>query len=392
MPCTSLADQLNLEVTDLIPAFRVLIQAELISIVFGDKHPNPHIRALEDDASEEQIEKLTPVKLEHACIYPLPKHLESVVNKKQFFQRPYTLKLALGAPLYTYDFFDPTILIHYQQKPQCSIVNDIQGVLQLPYTSMQFSRAIYKTEAGQPLTELIATSLENLARLREPDQQYWHSMSIPVQCNVHPDVISPLKQGAFRQRLSVFEALHEELRAVNALCEQLGKPFLFTSEEALFSRYSLQGSLIHPTLGSFNHFFLGLQILLFQNINSDFLDTIAPHPVSQKRGKRTTKLRRPSKTALEWIETWLITTYNLSTETPVERLIMHIKRTRVEMRRKLLRENPHITDHSLLHLQRRLVWNTYLTMKWLRTSFERILERPFAALHPLVREEQIWIR
>ena len=117
MPCISLADQLNMEVADLIPVLRDLIEAELISVIFGDKHPNPHVRALQDESSNEQIAKLIPAKLEHACVYPLPKHLESVVNKQHFFQRPYTLRLALGAPLYTYDFFDPSILIHYQHQP-----------------------------------------------------------------------------------------------------------------------------------------------------------------------------------------------------------------------------------------------------------------------------------
>ena len=391
MPSISLADQLNLGLADLIPALRILIQAELISVVFGDKHPNPHIRALQDESSNEQIAKLIPAKLEHACIYPLPKHLKSVVNKQQFCQRPYTLQLALGAPLYTYNFFDPSILIHYQQQPQCSIVNDIQGVLYLPYTNLQFSRAIYKTDSGQPLTELVATSLEHLARLRQSDQQYWHSMSFPAQCTLHPDVVLPLTLGTFRQRLSIFEALHEELMAVNALCEKMNTPYIFELDGSMRASYSIDGYLIHPTMESFYHFFIGLQILLFQNLNPAFMKTIAPLVTVHKRGKRTARLRRPSVTPLERIESWLSSLINLSAESPIRRLILLIKRTRLETTRKMARENPRLTDYSLLHLQRRLIWNTYLTVKWIRTTLEQILEQPFDALHPLVREEKIWI-
>jgi hypothetical protein len=75
-----------------------LVLNEMVAIVFGDYHPNPHIRALpEYHSPDKQVELLkTSPLIEHACVYPLPKHLEKTVNPSKYVDEPYTLALALG--------------------------------------------------------------------------------------------------------------------------------------------------------------------------------------------------------------------------------------------------------------------------------------------------------
>ena len=398
MPCVSLADRMGMDLEDLIPYLRKLILSEKVSIVYGDRHPNPFIRALCDDTSNEQLAKLIPEKLEYACIYPQNSHLEGVVNKHMFFQRPYTLKLALGNPLYSFDFFDPIVLNYYIKHPECSIINDIQGTLNLPYTTVHFSRATYSTAAGQPITELLALSLEQLVRLSDSDQEYWHSMSIPVDCNLHPDIEAPLMEGHFRQRLSVFEALQEEINAVNALCSMLGKPSLFLSgNDYLKSQGSTPdiwhiGFLIPATLDTFSSFFLQFQIQLMQNINPDFLSSLLPSPIVRKVGRRTSTIWRPSKTALERVEAWMVDTFAVEDSTPIAHLVQLIKKTRKSLEKRLSKENPHLTDPALLYKQRRLMWNAYISIRWIRIQFEEALNRPYSDLHPLARAGKIWVR
>ena len=392
MPAISLADRMSMEIEDLVPYLKRLIESGTISVVYGDKHPNPYVRALQDESSNDQIAKLIPEKLEHACIYPQPKHLESVVNKQQFFHLPYTLKLALGTPLYTHDFFDPSVLVYYERQPHCSIINDIRGVITLPYTRLQYSKAVYVTDEGQPLTELIALNLEQLSSLRAIDQQYWYSMSLPVRCRLHPDVIHPLIHGAFRERISIFEALHEEMMAINGLCSLLNKPSMFEREPLDLQKATLGGYLIRPTLRSFESFFMGLQIQLFQHVSEEFLTSISTAPVKRKRGKRSTHIRRPSLTPLERIESWLIHSFGVPRRHLIRRFTLLVKKTRLETHRRLQRENTEALDSELLILQRRLMWNAYQSIKWIRTSIEAGLNSIHEDLHPLAREQKIWVQ
>ena len=388
---TSLTDRMNMDTEDLIPHIKKLISTGMISILYGDKHPNPYIRALQDDPSNEQVAKLIPSKLEYACIYPQPKHLESVVNKQQYYHLPYTLRLALGAPLYTYAYFDPAILIHYSSHPECTVINDIQGVISLPYTKLRFSKAVCLSERGHALTELIALTLEQLSSLKSADQQYWHTMSLPVQCQIHPDVHAPFINGEFRKKMSVFEAIHEEIMAINGLCPLIGKPLIFDQQSIAFNNSILNGFLVYPSTVTFKDFFLKLQVQLLQNINNEFLNSILSDPIEKKRGRRTVHIRRPSRTPLEHIECWLKQIFSINDKTPVQRLILLIKNTRQEISRRLRSEHQSISDPNLLHLQRRLVWNTYLALRWIRTTLEAGLDTIHEELHPLVRAEKVWI-
>ncbi|MCJ7425017.1 hypothetical protein MUP01_12235, partial [Candidatus Bathyarchaeota archaeon] len=69
-----------------------LVREGKIEINFGDKHPNPHIKALELDDKHTQILKIQSVWLEYACAYPTKDHLRKMVNINEFKDRPFTLK------------------------------------------------------------------------------------------------------------------------------------------------------------------------------------------------------------------------------------------------------------------------------------------------------------
>jgi len=75
-----------------------LIEDDLAGVIYADIHLNPHIIRTGFEKKENQIEKLIMSNLQQACIYPRPKHLESVVNRDQYEGKPYRLYLALGEP------------------------------------------------------------------------------------------------------------------------------------------------------------------------------------------------------------------------------------------------------------------------------------------------------
>ena len=95
---------------------RKLLEEKKVVLNFGDRHPNPHILALEPELIEEQIEKLNKLKFEKpeyrdhgtlkiqtnsvsCCVYPSRNYIQSKVDRGMYKNRPFTLLLALGEPL-----------------------------------------------------------------------------------------------------------------------------------------------------------------------------------------------------------------------------------------------------------------------------------------------------
>lgn len=390
MPARSLADRLELPLDELRPIISPLIEREQVSIVCGDRHPNPHIRALPDEPVQIQIEKLQSDMLERACLYPLRTHLDQVVNKNHFIEKPYTLELALGSPQYAFSYFDPSVLDHFLVHASCHIQSGIEGRLTLNGKTVQYARAALGDKYAHPFTELIALNLEQLTTLSAPDQQYWQAMSVPGECILHPDIEGTLLEGALPERVSIFEAVLEEMRAANKLIQHLNLPPLFLFHKDSERAINHFGFLPTPNYEHFSRFFLNLQILLFQNVNPAFLTSIDV-PERPVLNKKTASHRRPAQTALEYVNDWLKKTFPIHTEGPILRLVDSIKKTRLDLQRSSNFLHSLDFDRSLFHLQRRLMWHAYHAVKSIRLVLEHCTGYFLMDLHPLVREEKVWV-
>ena len=390
MPARSLADRLELSLDELRPSISPLIETEQVSIVYGDRHPNPHIRALPDEPISVQIEKLYSDRLERACLYPLSDHLDRVVNKTHFIEKPYTLELALGSPQYTFAFFDPSVLDQFLTHAESHVQSDIEGRLTLKDKTVRYARAAMGSKYVHPFTELIALNLEQLTTLAPSVQQSWQIMSIPGEGVLHPDTQNTLLEGALRERVSIFEAVMEEMRAVNRLIQHLNKPPLFLFH--LDSERAIQhfGFLPTPNYKHFSQFFLNLQILLFQNVNPAFLASIEV-PKRPVLNKKTTSHRRPAQTALEYVNEWLKKTFPIHAEGPILKLVDSVKKTRLDLQCSSNFLHSLDFDRSLFHLQRRLMWHAYHAVKSIRLVLEHCTGYFLMDLHPLVREEKVWV-
>lgn len=118
IPARTLIANLGLKWTDIIEVLKELIEIEKISILFSDAHINTHIMRLGYEDKEVQIAKLKTNDMLHTCIYPLPKHLQKIVDKSQYTGKPYLLSLALGSPQLAYRAFDLSILEFYRNDPR----------------------------------------------------------------------------------------------------------------------------------------------------------------------------------------------------------------------------------------------------------------------------------
>ena len=74
LPVRHLQAQHVLEDIELQQHLAALIDQEKIALVFGDIHPNPHVRALPDETKENQLRKLESSLTVHTCAYPTKGH------------------------------------------------------------------------------------------------------------------------------------------------------------------------------------------------------------------------------------------------------------------------------------------------------------------------------
>jgi len=122
----------DINVDFLVQCLSNLISKGLISLVFGDRHPNPHIKALREESPEIQISKFETQNLEHVCAYPLRNHLEKVVDKSRYYNEPFKQELALGEPQLEFRSFDLSVLEFYRNDPRFIYQNDdISGFISI---------------------------------------------------------------------------------------------------------------------------------------------------------------------------------------------------------------------------------------------------------------------
>jgi len=100
-------------------------------MVFGDAHPNPHIKAFDEDAPDVQLFYLHNTDLlAQACVYPSRSHLKNIVEPAAYQGKPFTLRLALGEPQLSYESFDLRILEFYRNDPRYFYeTDDTQGMI-----------------------------------------------------------------------------------------------------------------------------------------------------------------------------------------------------------------------------------------------------------------------
>ena len=175
-----------------------LVREGKIEINFGDKHPNPHIKAFELDDKDAQILKIESIGFEYACAYPTKEHLKRVVNIDEFKDRPFTLKIALGEPVLNYAVFDLSILESYRNDPRYIYsIDDIQGWISISdeyYQSLKMkpSDKIVLQSFGfcfekGTMNRAVAVFYRYLADLTPEHQQIWSSKILTGEYFLHPD-------------------------------------------------------------------------------------------------------------------------------------------------------------------------------------------------------------
>lgn len=374
-----------------------LVSAGQAAVLFGDRHPNPHIRAFADEPIESQITKLKAFESPHFVIYPTPTILATEVDRTQYDGRPYSLALALGAPQLEYVSFDPIVLDSYRRDPRYRFqTDDIQGQLSVSddaYESDSFPdkhKVILQSFAfsfAEDMKRAVAVFFTDLGRLSPEHQRVWAAYEVDGKYLMHPDAYRALVLGDWNLKVSLGDAFLEEMQTINRMCRLIGwRPLFIRVPE----RPKEFGFMLRPTRRELNDFVLLLDKLLSDNIDVAFFpttiaresETIRPDGkiVVQKRG------------TIAMLEEWLNTAVRLPDPGPKDELLRELREIR-KLRQKpahAIDDDAH--DPALFAEQRRLFLNGYDIVRTLRLM---LANHPLAAraqdeMNEQVRLGEIW--
>ena len=361
-----------------------LVSDNSIEILYGDHHPNPHMKAFSGSAIEEQIKKLSNSQLlNQACIYPTQETLAAVPDlHRNYTGRPYSLELALGAGQLDFRSFDLEILETYRNNPRFYYQNDdIRGQIwaQNEHSEeMRDSDTVYLQTFGfsynDDFDRAVAVFLRYLHSLSPEHQQMWNAKEIKGNHKLHPDYYLNA-MGHFGTKISIFDAFTCELEIINIMCSKMNKPGMFkkTFRE---NRPPEFGFLLRPTLKEFNEFVHLLDKMMSENIEEDFFRDSIELEIENERGDG--KLVVTRKGTIQLLKEWLNRFFRPSDPEDLVAVVSPFKEVR-KLRQKpahSVQENEF--DQSFFKKQRALIVKAYKGIRNIRLIM---------ANHPLVKRD-----
>jgi hypothetical protein len=364
-----------------------LVDEDLISLEFGDIHPNPHIKALDPPPRAAQLEKIAALGIANACAYPTPAHLGRVVDTKKYADRPFTVRLYLGGPQLRPCFFDLTVLEFYRNDPRYHYyVSDVGG--QISVTS-EHSLGGAMPEPDQvvlqtfgfaydaDLNRAVAVYLRYLHDLSPEHQRVWHAKELRGEYKLHPDYWRST-HGHWPEGVSVFGAFLEEMHQVNELARLMGRRPLFRSEFHGVARPRAFGFLIRPTLKEFNAFVLLLDQIVSDNLDLGFF--AGDVSLEEERPRADGRVEVVRKGSLRVLDEWLTSVVRLDDPSAKDEVLAAFRKIRALRQRPAHAVEEDVFDQKYFKDQRDLVIEAYRAMRTLRMIF---------ALHPATHEHAV---
>ncbi|HEY3375339.1 MAG TPA: hypothetical protein VGK02_09780 [Candidatus Aquicultor sp.] len=387
LACRVILREFDLTLDQLKNSLKELIQEDKISINFGDRHPNPYIKALPEEPAETQIAKLDASNLEHVCVYPSRTRLAEIVDTSKYENQPFTLRLALGEAQLALASFDLTVLEVYRNDPRYYYINDdISGSISI---TDEYYQSAAMSEADKVLLEsfgfaydsdfnrAVCVCLRYLTRLSPEHQQIWKSKELQGEYKPHPDYYRQII-GDWGIGISIFDAFIEELKHINAICQLIGRPNLFREDFKDKRKPREFSFLIRPTLKEFNDFIHLLDKLLSDNINRKFFLNDVSFEREEERGDG--KIVIHPKGTVQILEEWLRLKLKAEDPDPIDYIINPLKKIRKLRQRPAHAVDDNVFNQEYFKEQRELIMEAYDSLN---------LIRHFLNNHPKARSYKI---
>lgn len=360
--------------TEVRSVLEQLIYDGLVSVVFGDYHPNPHIKALPSEPITEQIVKIKGERFRHACVYPTSSHLKNTVDSEEYTDRPFELCLALGEPQLAFKSFELSVLESYRNDPRYMYKYfDTYGYISI---KDEFYQTSHVKDSDQILLQSFGISLDKdgqvyvaaflryLKDLSPEHQSIWESRLVERDTHLHPDYFRTSIYGDFPERISLYQAILMEMRATNEICDSIGRKPIFKNDFADDQRPREFGYLLRPTLKEYNNFVHLLDKMLSENINREFFGKDVPFETDELRKDGKVVVRQ--KGTLHILHDWLRSEFETDDWSEITEMIDTLRRIRALRQKPAHSLEDNRFDQRFVYEQRELVKSAYRAVKVLR--------------------------
>lgn len=363
---------------------RDLIKSRRIDAVFGNIHPNPHIKAFSNIPSEDQLKFLDELEFgEHFCLYPSQDILSALPDAQRFEHAPYEKELALGAGQLDFRVFDLSVLEYYRNDPRYYYETDfINGQISIrdeyfESDSMPEHDQVLLQTFGfaydDELNRAVAVFLRYLSKLSPEHQRIWAAKALNGNYKLHPDYYRNSILSEWGTRISIFDAFTQELALINEMAALMGKAGLFKEAYAK-DRPKEFGFLLRPTLAEFNSFVLLLDKMMSDNINKEFFANDLSLEEDEERDDGKTIVRQKGTIALlaEWVRMY----FRPADPKPLDEMFSAFRKVRKLRQKPAHAVNEDVFDLKYFKEQRQVVIAAYDAVRTIRLIF---------ANHPSVR-------
>lgn len=389
-----------------------------LTVNFGDRHCNPHIKAFSDEPQETVIAKLKQYEDEMrenfmpssdyesensivnfanirvatgiaACLYPTRSHLELVVKADDYRDRPYTYEMALGAGQLEFRYFDLVVLEFYRNDPryyyQCDDINGHISIHDEHYHSDSM------TEKDKGLLETfgfaynddwhraVTTFVYYISKLSPEHQQVWKNRELDyTEYRPHPDYYRNNILGDWGEKIPICTAFLMELEIINKMCNAMNRPPLFRKDFSKENRPRNFSFLIRPTHKEYYEFVGLLDKMMSDNINKDFFQNDVSGQVEEERDDGKILVR--NKGTIQMLEEWINKLFKSPDRKPLDEIFKTFRKVRKERQRPAHAIDDNKFDPKFFTRQQEIFSNAYNAIRTIRLVL---------ANHPVVKAAKI---
>jgi hypothetical protein len=358
-----------------------LLDEEQIEILTEKYVLNPHIKAFDNIISVDKQKDEIKNNYDKVVIYPTVLALKNIRFEGQKY---FTNRIIKGEAKLNIIYFKSDIIQEYCNNPKY-IVN-FNGYLGTIYLKDEFAdddekEYEYIKDFGVAYNKkdntkrAIGVFLDDVARLSEEDQLKWY---IKMQKNQDEYVINygfyeNLILGNWLEDIPIYEALLDEIKIINKMCEKMQIPHLFNREYNIYDdNINDYRTIFLPTQKNYDSFMLVLEKMLVHNLN---YYTFTKGGAYTKNVDRNDNLGKPKGSLILFLE-WL--NINIKGNDTIEESIInplkHIRKERQKPAHELM---PDQYDENIWKKQNELISKTYDAIRHIRLTFSN---------HPLCKE------
>lgn len=352
-----------------------LIDEESIEILSCRFVINPHIRMYNLNVSREDQKEELKDNINSCVLYPSKKYLDTLNLSNH---KPFTEMLMKGSNHLDLIFFKMDILESYFQDPRYHIFfGDYRGsiVTRDKYTSDNCDDIEYIKDFGIAYSKsenrerCVGVFIGDLSHLSLYDQMKWKKYMLPNQENyyINSSFYKNTILGQWTDKISIYDAILDEMKLINKLCDNMNLPKLFKvefSNESYEERPDYYRMMFLPTLKNYHDFIMVLEKMFVDNINIETfkvkgvgLKTVCPY---DNKNRKKASIRMFS----EWLDLNVI---NGDME-PIVQVFKDIRKERQKPAHKII-NNEYCEE--FYEKQDKLIKRIYRSMSYIRLLFSK---------------------